>query len=120
LPSQVAHSRGGVSGQLSRPRPHRLGRRPPAFRARLRPPGNRPGERRLAVLGPSRSRSGVPTRLNRPEKQRDTRDGSGQNTHLPRHENGPQAELAGRWPAVIPLTRWWGTYTRVWPATTCG
>ena len=68
--------------------------------ARLRPPGNRPGERRLAALGPSRSFSIVSN------ASADLRHGGTPETLLvtdlvrthtsPGHENDPQAKLAGR------------------------
>jgi DNA-binding transcriptional LysR family regulator len=64
-----------------------------ARRARLRRPGNRPGESRLSPPGPSRSPSRISTRLAKAETVRDTQDGPGQRfghfADLPRTRQPP-------------------------------
>ena len=62
----------------------------------LRPPGNRPGERRLAVPGRSQSCSNVPVHLIK-LRLCGTPETIVVRTHtFPGHDNGPQAELASR------------------------
>ena len=61
----------------------------------LRPPGNRPGERRLCGTQPISIGLNHPDASHPTERMRDTRDGCvhefGQNTHLPGDITGPQA-----------------------------